>query len=609
MPHLVDVTIGKLFQFCDRQVKVLAIFPDALVQVQDISDGKIEITSIGQLRPFPTNNIEIQCTEIAKWIDGGVSKKNKDIALHKFNSITDALTEEAAAGKVVERLQSVLGLSRRSVYRLLASYNKERGPLSLLAGERGRKIGTKLLDKQVESVVQHCIYTVLVKGHHFTYEKLHEQINKMCKSAGLKCPSQFTVRRRVSEYASEKQKAVIRLGVKRANNEFRGKPGSLDTGYPLECVQMDHTPVDIILVDEEHRLPIGRPWVTFAIDIFTRVIVGVYLSWKHPSKYAVACCFANMCTPKNDWLKLIGCEDVNYPFYGVCKMLHSDNAAEFKTGDLEFALDAHGIKHYFRREKHYGGHIERYIGSVMGNVHFLKGTTKSNPEERGDYDSEGEANMTFSEFRKWLLLEIEKYHLRQHKGLGGVTPKFAWNNYFVLEDGTPYSPPIISDPKSFKLDFMPRKMVTVRSTGVVFEYLRYWDECLRLLIGKKYQLVYNPESLRKIWLKIEGRYREISYSNLTLPDISLDQLKRAQASTKEMGFDPRDEARTFEILDDQERIELESQIKTKAARKNQSRKRMQAEHNFDKSSAEGNAENLKSQSAASKALRKVFFND
>lgn len=35
----------------------------------------------------------------------------------------------------------------------------------------------------------------------------------------------------------------------------------------LEQVQVDHTPVDVIVVDERHRLPIGRPYVTAAIDV------------------------------------------------------------------------------------------------------------------------------------------------------------------------------------------------------------------------------------------------------------------------------------------------------------------------------------------------------
>jgi hypothetical protein len=37
----------------------------------------------------------------------------------------------------------------------------------------------------------------------------------------------------------------------------------------LEQVQVDHTPVDVIVVDERHRLPIGRPYLTVAIDVLS----------------------------------------------------------------------------------------------------------------------------------------------------------------------------------------------------------------------------------------------------------------------------------------------------------------------------------------------------
>ena len=35
----------------------------------------------------------------------------------------------------------------------------------------------------------------------------------------------------------------------------------------LEQVRIDHTVVDLVLVDERHRLPIGRPYITVAIDV------------------------------------------------------------------------------------------------------------------------------------------------------------------------------------------------------------------------------------------------------------------------------------------------------------------------------------------------------
>ncbi|MEP4962367.1 MAG: hypothetical protein ABJU19_24160 [Roseobacter sp.] len=43
---------------------------------------------------------------------------------------------------------------------------------------------------------------------------------------------------------------------------------------------------------------------------------------------------------------------------------------------------------------HYGGHIERLIGTTMGAVHVLPGTTQSSPKDKGEYDSTGKAVMT-----------------------------------------------------------------------------------------------------------------------------------------------------------------------------------------------------------------------
>jgi len=35
----------------------------------------------------------------------------------------------------------------------------------------------------------------------------------------------------------------------------------------MDLVQIDHTWMDVVVVDREWRLPIGRPWLTLAIDV------------------------------------------------------------------------------------------------------------------------------------------------------------------------------------------------------------------------------------------------------------------------------------------------------------------------------------------------------
>ncbi|HAI7843289.1 TPA: transposase family protein, partial [Citrobacter koseri] len=52
---------------------------------------------------------------------------------------------------------------------------------------------------------------------------------------------------------------------------------------PLEQVQIDHTVIDLIVVDDRDRQPIGRPYLTLAIDVFTRCVLGMVVTLEAPS--------------------------------------------------------------------------------------------------------------------------------------------------------------------------------------------------------------------------------------------------------------------------------------------------------------------------------------
>ncbi|MDQ1538730.1 MAG: putative transposase [Actinomycetota bacterium] len=65
-----------------------------------------------------------------------------------------------------------------------------------------------------------------------------------------------------------------------------------------------------------------------------------------------------------------------------------DNAGEFKSEALRRGCEQHGIKLDYRPpgEPHYGGIVERVIGTMMQMIHELPGTTHpdlqgSNPTE------------------------------------------------------------------------------------------------------------------------------------------------------------------------------------------------------------------------------------
>jgi hypothetical protein len=60
-------------------------------------------------------------------------------------------------------------------------------------------------------------------------------------------------------------------------------------------------------------------------------------------------------------------------------------------------------------QPHFGGIVERLIGTMMQMVHELPGTTFSSTADRGSYDSSTRAVMTLGELRRWLALAVACY--------------------------------------------------------------------------------------------------------------------------------------------------------------------------------------------------------
>jgi hypothetical protein len=59
-----------------------------------------------------------------------------------------------------------------------------------------------------------------------------------------------------------------RKGKKAAAEKYEPIKGHFPgADFPLTVAQIDHTPMDVIVVDEEHRQPIQRPSLTVVIDV------------------------------------------------------------------------------------------------------------------------------------------------------------------------------------------------------------------------------------------------------------------------------------------------------------------------------------------------------
>ena len=159
----------------------------------------------------------------------------------------------------VEVAARELKLSRAMIYRLVARYRSDPHTSALLSRSAGRRSGTLLLGQRMEQIMAHAIKTFFLTPERPSVTALHRLISSECKKADLTAPSYNTVRARV-QCVDMEELVHHRVGPKAARDQFR--PVSGKGLRPTRPLQIDHTPIDVIVVDEIERRPIGRPWLT-----------------------------------------------------------------------------------------------------------------------------------------------------------------------------------------------------------------------------------------------------------------------------------------------------------------------------------------------------------
>jgi putative transposase len=422
-----------------------------------------------------------------------------------------------------------LGLSASYFSKLVSGYDESIGIRSLIPRKRGRKSGAWRFDDATEKAMLDAAKTY--GGKAASLSECYRELETICHEKGLILPSRETFKTRFKVHITEQEAYKAKEGVEAAKQRYESRRGKIELDAPLAVVQMDHTLVDEMILADNRLDVIGRPWLTVLIDVYTRVILGYYLSLHVPSALSVACALTHAVFPKTDYLARLGLGELEHPFYGPPKVLHMDNAAEFTSPKFLRACYEVGIKHTLRPigKKHYGGHVERLIGTLMnGKVHFQKGTTMSNAVARRGASSEKNATRTFKDFSRWFAHEVSIYNATIHSGIKD-SPRRRWNNYYNGAVGQSFLPPIVDDPLQFKLRFMPEEKRVIHPEGINLFGRLYWDPLLQPYYGKRgVQVKYSPLSMRQVWVKIEGLYCEVRLSDLTKPDFTYEDYRASK---------------------------------------------------------------------------------
>jgi putative transposase len=553
-----------------RLVRIEARLSKSLARVRDLATGLEEDVALSELRgrAVLTNAHRADQHLETLRISSGEAEL---VATGREEILAELISGTGEWSTRVYTLTIKYGVSRSTIYRWLSRYRDVAAPSALIPLPRGIAPGTKRLDDAREQLVTKVIEERYLTRSRASAEEICRKVHRRCVEGGLKPVSRNAVRARINRL-DLKLVAQARHGRKSAQNRYAQRPGHFPVDRILQSVQIDHALADVIVVDERDRLSIGRPWLTLAVDVYSRCVLGFYVSLDCPAVTSIGLCLTQACLPKQPWLQARDL-DLEWPMCGLPSVLRADNGKDFRSDALRRGCREHGIELDFRpiATPHFGGHIERLIGSVMGRIHLLPGTTFSNPRERKDYPSEEKAAMTLAEFEHWLAVEVsERYHRDQHRGLG-ATPLSVWEH--GVNAGVEQTLP--ADPRRFRLSFLPIEYRTLQRGGVQLNRIHYWSDVLPTLVKRDQPLVvhYDPRDLSRIYVKApDHSYVDVPYADIRLPPISLWELRAARRFLAQRGESHHNQTRLFWAHDELTRIAAEAVTETRRVRRQRERR-------------------------------------
>lgn len=105
-------------------------------------------------------------------------------------------------------------------------------------------------------------------------------------SQQLRLPSEMTLRRyidRLDRYQGDCE----RLGKHAADRKHRNATGQLTVDKILERWEIDHTLLDVLIVDPKSGEVIGRPYITVILDRHSRMVMAFFIHLSAPNTESV----------------------------------------------------------------------------------------------------------------------------------------------------------------------------------------------------------------------------------------------------------------------------------------------------------------------------------
>lgn len=330
---------------------------------------------------------------------------------------------------------------------------------------------------------------------------------------------------------------------------------ALETDGPGTRFQIDATIADIYLVSSfDRNLIIGRPVVYGVVDVYSRLLVGIYVGLEGPSWVGAMMALDNTVTNKVEFCKMYDIEinQAQWPAQHLPEIIIADRG-EFEGYSVENLINNLNVK--IENTSPYRGDlkgiIERQFRTLNGKVkRKAPGAIQKEYRERGDRDYRLDASLTLEEFTQiviHLVLHhnqkvIDKYPLEKEMIAEQITatPINLWEWGLANKKGRLQA---ISDHNLFRMNLLPKGKARITRAGIKFKGLAYGlekalnEQWYLKMKNQSIEVVYDPRSMNHIYVPHkDGRSFDVCYlldTSIQYKDNSFDEVEFYKQLLKE----------------------------------------------------------------------------
>jgi putative transposase len=331
--------------------------------------------------------------------------------------------------KVIDTVAARLGDTKKpstsAVMRWARRLRAAGGYVGALVDRRATRAPRRRIVPAMEQIVMSTIQRVyLTRARNslvHTRDVIHAEAAKLVRAGQLKADearvSMATLSRRIADI-DRYRRIEARHGSARARMVCRTSMDGASADYPLQRVEVDHTPLNWIVVCDRTGLPLGRPLLTVLVDAFSSYVLGFYVSFYGAGLTSVSGALRCAIRPKDDITQGLSLSN-RWLAEGIPDRLMLDNGLEFHSPVFQLMGWELGMDFTYCRVRTpwLKPHVERFF-STLDTLTLAKGRIHKRMANVVETDPVEGAAVMFSDFVKGIVqfvVDVHPFQINQRK--------------------------------------------------------------------------------------------------------------------------------------------------------------------------------------------------